>query len=137
MKGQVETAGRVAASLVIVLLLLSVALDTGSSIRDKIRIETIDVIGQRIGSAIYMTSGLEEGRTQLNFEEEYGIVEEDNKVYVNFTAGSLALSILEQTGKTRINPPVDFSAEEGLDDNICVIKSKSSSQVQVNQGECD
>lgn len=117
------------------ILLLSVALDTGNSLTDKVRLESVDIVAQRFGSSIYMMSGLEEGRTQLNLRDDYGIDKRDGQVFLNYTVDYLALSVLEKKEDSPVNAPVDFSAEEGISESFCLVK-KPGSDVEIKAGEC-
>jgi hypothetical protein len=117
------------------LFLLSIALNIGEAMTDKIRLETVDVVAQRFGSAIYMTSALGEGSTQLNLKQEYGIVEEGGTAYVNYSVQNIALSVFGSNSRAELTAPVDFSVEQGRSDSYCLVK-RENSDVEVITGEC-
>lgn len=139
MKGDISWVGRLLAVMLITIMVLQIGLNIGEAIDDKIRIETIDIVGQRFGTAIYMISGVENGSVQLNLQKEYGLnkkkLEEGETPLVNYTAGSLPLSILQEYGEAPIRTPVDFSMEPGRDKEFCI--RKKSNEINLRPGECN
>ncbi|MFB6100348.1 MAG: hypothetical protein ABEK16_03670 [Candidatus Nanohalobium sp.] len=134
-KGLLAIPGRYAAGIILAIMLLTLAVSSAKSIPEKIRIETVDIVGTRVQSAIYMMSSVERGRAELRLGGRYGIEVQQSKVYINYSSGALALKPLGREGQSRINPPVDFRYETGKDDYLCLIK-KPRSQVRLKLGEC-
>jgi hypothetical protein len=135
-KGSMSIAAVTTATVIIVLILLGLALDTGEVVRDKIRIETVNVTAERINSALYMTDALEEARVELDLEEEYGFTEETDGVYLNYTSGAMALSFMGNTGKEKLEAPINFELKDpGVAEEICLIKE--GSEVLLSRGGCN
>lgn len=136
MKGSILMVTRTIEVVIACILVLTLAINTGDSVSGKIRVETIDIAEDRIRSAIYATAALEEGSTQINFKDEYSIVEEDGDYYLEYILGSFSLSILKHRGREVITSPVDFNAETGTDTSFCIIKEKDATEMQIEPGEC-
>lgn len=124
---------RTVSIMISVIMLISLSLGLAYSIGPKVRLETIDVVSQRFEGAVYMTSGLERGRTQLNMKDEYGLEKEDGTVYVNYTA-EIPLSILEEEARREIESPVEFRTVEGTSENFCIVRKPGD--IVLRTGEC-
>ncbi|MFB6209813.1 MAG: hypothetical protein ABEJ56_06800 [Candidatus Nanohaloarchaea archaeon] len=113
------------------IMVLAIANNATKAVPDKIRVDTVEVPAERVESTIYMMSGLEEGKTQIEFKDDYEVVEKDGKVFLKYSAGSVKVPILGQTAKHRINPPVGFDYQTGLTDKLCVVKNSKKLSINV------
>lgn len=135
MKGQtVSFTPRAAVVVIISLLILGLALNMGETIPDKIRVETISVVEKRIGSALHMTSSVEEAEVQLNFKDDYELRRVEGDIHLHYSADGILIPTLESSATVPIDSVASFSAEEGASENFCIIKS--SSQLRLVPEEC-
>lgn len=136
MKGSILWTTRSVVVIVASSLILMIAINTTDSVNGKIRVESIDMVEDRVRAAIYATAGLEEGSTQINFKDEYNLTMENGEPYLKYEWAAFSLSILSNRGEEKITSPVDFVVEEGVDESLCIVKEKNAKEVLVKAGEC-
>jgi hypothetical protein len=133
MKGQQVTVGIVVVIVIFSVLVISFAEELAGGLSKGSRVETVPVVEKRIESVLYTMSAVDRGETTVKLGDDYGLMEDNGDVLVNYTA-ELTLKPVEEDQRI-IDPPVNFSlGEENVSNRFCV--SKSESELLLNSGGC-
>ena len=135
-KGQLMWISRAVNVMLAVSLILMLALNTGEGLEKWIRIETVDVAADRVRGAVYMTDGLEHGRTEINFKDDYNLTRDEGKKYLDYRISSFKLPILSNKTKKEIESPTAFEIEEGRSEKFCALKKPGYDSVKLLPRGC-
>lgn len=135
----ISTTARYVMSLVISIMIITVTADITKSLDEKVRLETIEAVSNRVESVTLMMSGLEEdASTELRLEHEYGINKIGGDAYLNYTVGSVVLSSFQSSSESELEDPYgqNVYVETGVSEYICV-SSEGYKSARVSPGRCN
>ncbi|MEF8880773.1 MAG: hypothetical protein V5A72_03010 [Candidatus Nanohaloarchaea archaeon] len=124
------------APFILSLMLLGAGLDSATSLDEKIRLETTGITSERISNSIKSLNQMDKGKAELELGDKYGFFKDGGKTYINYSVGSLSLSVLNNESVTEIGNSESFHLdEEGRANVTCLIKEKDV-QTRMELGAC-
>lgn len=130
-KAQISPMPRLAVVLVIVMFIIAIGFDTNRAVEDKVRLETMGMIEQRINSNIYMMDAVEEGSLEMVFKKSYSLEKDEGNIFLKYSAaGSLPRVMSPSTRRTQLSPPKDIQlVKDGESDHFCITSDASDLEI--------
>lgn len=136
MKGQVDSASRILVAVLVTLMILEVGLNLSTAIDDKIRMESLGMVEQRIEGNTLMISQVEDGMMEMKLGAPYNLTSSGSLVY---TSDNPIVAVISQT---RSKKSLNFDSSSprltsGKSDSFCITNSKAvNPQLQVAAKSC-
>jgi len=134
-KGEAETVAIMIVGVVVMGVIATIGVQRLVDLDDRIRVRTVEIPADRASTTIHATAALDNANVQINLGDEYGIEEKDDgEIYLNYSSDTVVKIPGSDYGSQKLDPPINFRAEEGISSNLCVQKEGSS--LFLSPGEC-
>lgn len=134
-KGEAETVAIMIVGVVVMGVIATIGVQRLVDLDDRIRVRTVEIPADRASTTIHTTAALDNAEVQIKLGDEYGIEEKDDgEIYLNYSSNTVVNLPGSDYGSHKLDPPVNFRAEEGTSSNLCV--QKEGSNLFLSPGEC-
>lgn len=134
MKGLSTTLGLAIVAFFAVALVMNIGIERVAGLEERISLNTVDLVSQRVEIAAYGLDSAEEGSyMEIELEDKYNLTE-DGEVAYEFNS---YLPGRDEVNYAEIDPPddVNFRVEAGEKSKYFCLR-KPYSTVQISTGEC-
>jgi len=120
-------------SMAIVAFLLSgmiavLGSDLSFNLEDDIKEQSLPLIANRIGLALYTADSMEEARIELDLNYRFDFYEEENNLIIGFRESA------EEIETPIMNYNVDLSSDEVTTDHVCI--NVDGESPRISEGRC-